>query len=57
MSKPSTPPGVNLAKLLDGLKDFKGSEELAAMQAKAEKALEADKLAKRNARTPETAVH
>ena len=29
---------------------------MAAMKAKAEKALEADELAKRNARTPETAV-
>ena len=60
MSKPSTPPEANLAKLLDKLKaneHFKGSEELAAMQVKAEKACEADKLAKRDARTPETAVH
>ena len=57
--KPSTPPEVNLAKVLDGLKDnehFKGSEELAAMQAKVEEAWEADKLAKRQARTPEVAV-
>ena len=49
MSKPSTPPEFNLEKLLHGLKDnehFKGWKELAAMQAKAEKALEADKLAK-----------
>ena len=53
--KPSTIPEVNLVKVLDGLKDnehFKGSEELAAMQAKAEQAWEADKLAKRQARTP-----
>ena len=34
----------------------RGSEELAAMQAKAEQAWEADKLAKRQARTPEVAV-
>ena len=59
--KPSTHPevNVNLAKVLDGLKDnehFKGSEELAAMQAKMEQAWEADKLAKRQARTPEVAV-
>ena len=55
----TTPPEVNLAKVLDGLKDnehFKGSEELAAMQAKVEQAWEADKLAKRQARTPEVAV-
>ena len=35
------PPEVDLAKILDGLKDnehFKDSEELAAMQAKAEQA-------------------
>ena len=60
MSKPSTPPKFAVTKFLDGLKDtehFKGSEELAAMQAKVEEALEADKLAKRNARLPETAVH
>ena len=60
MSKPSTPLEVNLAKILDGLKDnehFKDSAELAAMQAKVAKALAADKLAKRNARPPETAVH
>ena len=53
------PPEYNLAKVLDGLKDnehFKGSEELAAMQAKMEQAWEADKLAKRQARTPEVAV-
>ena len=53
--KPSTPPEVNLAKVLDGIKDnehFKGSDELAAMQAKAEQAWEA----KRQARTPEVAV-
>ena len=59
MSKPSTPPEANLAKLLDGLKDselFKGTDELAAMQAKAEKAREANKLAKRNAHIPDTAV-
>ena len=57
--KPSTPPEYNLAKVLDGLKDnehFKDSEELAAMQAKMEQAWEADKLAKRQARTPEVAV-
>ena len=57
--KPSTPPEVNLAKVLDGLKDnehFKDSEELAAIQAKMEQAWEADKLAKRQARTPEVAV-
>ena len=57
--KPSTPPEVNLAKVLDGLKDnehLKGSEELAAMQAKVEQAWEADKLAKRQARTPEVAI-
>ena len=34
-----------------------GSEELAAMQAKVEQAWEADKLAKRQVRTPEVAVH
>ena len=59
--KPSTPPEVNLAKILDGLKaneHFKDSAELAAMQAKVEQALEADdNLAKRQARTPEVAVH
>ena len=41
MSKPSAPPEANLAKLLDGLQEselFKESEELAAVQAKAEKA-------------------
>ena len=57
--KPSTHPEVNLAKVLDGLKDnehFKGSEELAAMQAKVEQAWEAEKLAKRQERTPEVAV-
>ena len=57
--KPSTPPEVNLAKISDGPKDnehFKDSEELAAMQAKAEQAWEADKLAKRQASTPEVAV-
>ena len=56
---PPTPPEVNLAKILDGFKDnghFKDSEALAAMQAKAEQAWEADKLAKRQARTPEVAV-
>ena len=60
MSKPTTPPEVAVAKFLEELKDnehFKGSEELAAMHAKAEKALEADKLAKRNARPPKTSVH
>ena len=49
--KPSTPPEVNLAKVLEGLKDNehfnKDSEE---------QAWEADKLAKRQARTPEVAV-
>ena len=57
--KPSAPPEYNLAKVLDGLKEnehFKDSEELAAMQAKMEQAWEADKLAKRQARTPEVAV-
>ena len=57
--KPSAPPEYNLAKVLDGLKEnehFKDSEELAAMQAKMEQASEADKLAKRQARTPEVAV-
>ena len=58
-SRPPTPPEVNLAKVLDGPKDnehFKDSEELAAMQAKVEQSWEADKLAKRQARTPEVAV-
>ena len=58
-SNANAPPEVNLAKILDGLKDnehFSGSEELAAMQAKAEQAWEADKLARRQARTPEVAV-
>ena len=57
MSKPATPPEVAVAKFLDGLKNnehCKDSEELAARQAKAEMALEADKLAMRQ---PETAVH
>ena len=57
--KPSAPPEYNLAKVLDGLKEnehFKDSEELAAMQAKMEQAWEADKLAKRQARTPEVTV-
>ena len=60
MSKPSTLTEVNLAKRLDECKEnehFKGSEELAAMQTKVEQAWEADKLAKRQARTPEVAVH
>ena len=57
--KPSAPPEYNLAKVLNGLKEnehFKDSEELAAMQAKMEHAWEPDKLAKRQARTPEVAV-
>ena len=57
--KPSTPPKLHLAKVLDGLKDnehFKDSDELDAMQAKMEQAWEADKLAKRQARISEVAV-
>ena len=57
LSKPSGPPEVNLSKLLDELKDnehSKDSEELAAMQAKAEQAWEADKLAKCQARTSQS---
>ena len=59
MSKPAAPPEENLAKLLDGFKVselFKDTEELAATQPKAAKAWEANKLAKRNARPPKTAV-
>ena len=59
-SKSSAPPEVNLAKMLDGLQEnehFKGTEVLAAMEAKVEQARETDKLAKHQARTPEVAVH
>ena len=47
MSKPPTIPEVNLAKLQDGLMENERFKQ----------AWEADKLAKRQARTPEVAVH
>ena len=63
VARPSTMqsklPEGNNGKLLEELQKikFKDSEKLPAVQAKAGNAVEADKLAKRNARPPETAVH
>ena len=54
--KLSTPPEVSLAKAVDVLKKherFEGSNMLAAVQQEMEQTVEAEKLAKRQARTPE----